>query len=160
MNRTVPARSVGAERIPGQLLRPFGMLPRGLTQQTFVLLCNQAFSAARAAGDLDFLAGRVLRIELHDAGIALRVSLHGRRLIAAGVRQPGDVRICGDAFAFLLLASRREDPDSLFFQRRLRIQGDTELGLHVKNFLDAWEAPAPVRGLQRLAAAMLERLSP
>ena len=157
MNRPVAPR---AERIPGQLLRPFGMLPFGLTQQTFALLCNQAFGAARAAGDLDFLEGRVLRIELHDAGIALSVSMHDRHLLAAGVRERADVRICGDAYAFLLLVGRREDPDSLFFRRRLRIQGDTELGLQVKNFLDAWEPPAPVRGLQRLAAMMLERLSP
>ena len=160
MNRPAAPRSIAAERIPGQLLRPFGMLPFGMTQQTFVLLCNQAFAAARAAGDLDFLEGRVLRIELDDAGIALGVSLRGRRLIAAGVSAPAAVRICGDAYAFLLLVSRREDPDSLFFRRLLRIQGDTELGLHVKNFLDAWEPPAPVRGLQRLTAMVLERLSP
>lgn len=160
MNRLASPRSVRVERIPGQLLRPLGILPFGLTEQTFVMLCNQAFGAARAAGDLDFLEGRVLRLELHDAAIALAVSLHGRRLVAVGIREPGDVRICGDTYAFLLLASRREDPDSLFFRRRLRIEGDTELGLQVKNFLDAWEPPAPVRGLQRLAAMVLERLSP
>lgn len=31
----------------------------------------------------------------------------------------------------------KEDPDSLFFQRRLRIEGDTELGLEVKNLMDS-----------------------
>ncbi|CBJ79537.1 putative sterol carrier protein, SCP [Xenorhabdus bovienii str. Jollieti] len=35
------------------------------------------------------------------------------------------------------LESRREDPDTLFFQHRLRIEGNTELGLHVKNLVDA-----------------------
>jgi predicted lipid carrier protein YhbT len=42
------------------------------------------------------------------------------------------------------LATRREDPDTLFFSRRLCIEGDTETGVHVKNLLDAldydWEA--------------------
>ena len=38
---------------------------------------------------------------------------------------------------FALLVSRQEDPDTLFFQRRLTIEGDTELGLEVKNILDA-----------------------
>ncbi|MEF1307042.1 SCP2 sterol-binding domain-containing protein, partial [Vibrio owensii] len=32
---------------------------------------------------------------------------------------------------------RKEDPDTLFFQRRLSIEGDTELGLEVKNLMDS-----------------------
>jgi predicted lipid carrier protein YhbT len=35
------------------------------------------------------------------------------------------------------LVSRQEDPDTLFFLRRLMIEGDTELGLAVKNLLDS-----------------------
>jgi predicted lipid carrier protein YhbT len=34
------------------------------------------------------------------------------------------------------------DADTLFFQRRLGIAGDTELGLIVKNWLDATERPS------------------
>jgi len=34
------------------------------------------------------------------------------------------------------------DADTLFFQRRLKIAGDTELGLIVKNWLDAAARPA------------------
>ncbi len=48
-------------------------------------------------------------------------------------------------------------PIILFFQRRLRMAGDTELGLYLKNFLDAFEPPpqvAPlIRGLDRLLGA-------
>jgi predicted lipid carrier protein YhbT len=36
---------------------------------------------------------------------------------------------------------RKEDPDTLFFSRRLLMEGDTELGLLVKNTLDALELP-------------------
>lgn len=35
------------------------------------------------------------------------------------------------------MRAEKEDPDSLFFQRRLRIEGDTELGLEVKNLMDS-----------------------
>ena len=35
--------------------------------------------------------------------------------------------------------TRREDPDTLFFNRRLCIEGDTATGVHVKNLLDALE---------------------
>jgi len=41
---------------------------------------------------------------------------------------------------FLALALRREDPDTLFFSRRLVLEGDTELGLALKNALDALDA--------------------
>ena len=37
--------------------------------------------------------------------------------------------------AELVLVAAKEDPDTLFFQRKLSIQGDTELGLVVKNLL-------------------------
>jgi predicted lipid carrier protein YhbT len=43
--------------------------------------------------------------------------------------------------AFLQLLARQEDPDTLFFNRELSIEGDTELGLIVKNMLDAVEWP-------------------
>jgi predicted lipid carrier protein YhbT len=50
--------------------------------------------------------------------------------------------------AFLQIAARQEDPDTLFFNRSLSIEGDTELGLIVKNMLDAVEWPR----LSRMAA--------
>ena len=48
-----------------------------------------------------------------------------------------DVSIRGQWKEFLLLASRQEDPDTLFFRRRLVIEGDTDLGLAIKNLLDS-----------------------
>jgi len=55
----------------------------------------------------------------------------------------------------VLIAARKQDPDTLFFQRRLRIEGDTELGLYVKNLMDAIDLDSmPVllkSGLMRLA---------
>jgi predicted lipid carrier protein YhbT len=61
----------------------------------------------------------------------------------------------------MLLLTRREDPDALFFSRRLVSEGDTELGLTVKNLLDALDPdtvlnrlPLPLaRAAQRLMAA-------
>jgi predicted lipid carrier protein YhbT len=75
-----------------------------------------------------------------------------------------DVRISGTLHDFLLLATRREDPDTLFFNRRLNIEGDTETGLHVKNLLDALDYDVQahldaVLGARfgRLASDMLRR---
>ena len=36
---------------------------------------------------------------------------------------------------------REEDPDTLFFNRKLHIEGDTELGLITKNLLDSVDWP-------------------
>ncbi len=80
--------------------------------------------------------------------------MQGNRLV---VRQHAskDVSFSGNANDFILIAARREDPDTLFFQRRLRIEGNTELGLHVKNLMDSIELesmPSILRfGLLRLA---------
>lgn len=160
MNQPVPIRPAAwLQRFPGQLLRPLGVLPFAMPQRGFILLCNQVFAAALTAGELDFLNERVLRVQVRDAGIVLTLGGQGRRLVGHGRDRRAEVRISGDTYDFLLLVSRREDPDTLFFQRRLRIEGDTELGLHLKNFLDAWEPPASVRGLQRLTANLLDRIT-
>jgi predicted lipid carrier protein YhbT len=58
---------------------------------------------------------------------------------------PADVTIRAAALDYWLLARREEDPDTLFFARRLLIEGDTALGLTMKNALDAVDwSPASV----------------
>ena len=58
------------------------------------------------------------------------------------VRQGGgaDTEIRGPLGSFILLAAQKEDPDALFFRRQLIIEGDTDLGLQVKNWLDSLDA--------------------
>ena len=72
-----------------------------------------------------------------------------------------DLKISASAYDFVLLARRQEDPDTLFFSRRLSMEGDTELGLLVKNTMDAIELPMldlsrlnPVQVLRRLRARL------
>lgn len=85
--------------------------------------------------------------QLHDKRVCLRVTDANRSLywrIDHGRLRPDDagtydVRISGSSLDFLRLATRAEDPDTLFFSRRLAIEGDTHTGLHIKNLLDALE---------------------
>ena len=53
-----------------------------------------------------------------------------------------DLAISASLRDFIALWLREEDPDTLFFARRLTIEGDTDLGLTVKNLLDGidWES--------------------
>jgi predicted lipid carrier protein YhbT len=141
--------------LPGIALRPLGFLPRQLSNHGLIALCNQVFAAPLATGELAFLDQQILQISVEDAGIELILSNVGSHLRAVtGTRSP-DVCIRGTAYDLLLLVSKREDADSLFFQRRLRLEGDTELGLHLKNFLDAWEAPPVVQWFQQQAHGWL-----
>jgi predicted lipid carrier protein YhbT len=60
--------------------------------------------------------------------------------------RPVDVTFTACAADYLLLATRRVDPDTMFFDRRLLIEGDTDAGLRLKNLLDAVELPRWLTG--------------
>ena len=87
------------------------------------------------------LMHRSLRIHVRDAGLTFDFSCSGGKFVACAGQQAADLTISASAHDFLRLAQRQEDPDTLFFSRRLSMQGDTELGLVVKNALDALESP-------------------
>ncbi|MCK5647916.1 MAG: SCP2 sterol-binding domain-containing protein [Gammaproteobacteria bacterium] len=87
-------------------------------------------------GDFDFLQDQWLKISVNDMGLNFFLSFQEDRLILSNQISQADVSFSGDAKEFILLASRSEDPDTLFFQRRLMIEGDTELGLYIKNSID------------------------
>ena len=85
---------------------------------------------------------RIVLIGAIDVGVECRVSWSGTRFVAHGRRAPHDVAIRARLRDFHALATHAEDPDTLFFQRRLLIEGDTALGLGIKNLLDGMEMPS------------------
>ena len=107
----------------------------------------------------ELLVGRKLRIHVRDARLTFDFTWTGRRFGALHRQQQADLVIGANAQDFLRLAQRQEDPDTLFFSRRLSMEGDTELGLVVKNTLDALELP--VLDLRELGPRkVLARLAP
>jgi predicted lipid carrier protein YhbT len=105
------------------------------------------------------LTGRRLRIKVTDARLSFDFQWNNGRFAACGNQGEPDLTISASAHDFLLLARRLEDPDTLFFSRRLAMEGDTELGLLVKNTLDAIELP--VFELGKLASGrVLGRIRP
>ncbi|NJM12887.1 MAG: hypothetical protein HC889_14355 [Synechococcaceae cyanobacterium SM1_2_3] len=50
--------------------------------------------------------------------------------------------VSGAIYDFLALATRRQDSDTLFFSRRVVMEGDTALGLELKNWLDGADLEA------------------
>lgn len=93
------------------------------------------------------LHGKKLRIRVSDAKLSFDFQWNGSRFAAGQPTGEPDLTISASAHDFLLLARRQEDPDTLFFSRRLLMEGDTELGLLVKNTLDAIELPVFELGL-------------
>ena len=132
---------------------PLPELPPALALCAALNVALRAGLLSRSA--LEPAIGKHVRIELDAPRIGVTVSLRGSYFLPA--RGQADVTIRAKPRDYLSLALRREDPDTLFFTRRLVMEGDTELGLIVKNALDAvdWDAlPAP---LARLSARLAGR---
>lgn len=100
---------------------------------------NAMFVKLLEAGELEFLAERVMNVIVSDAELRFSVRLDQNKLRAGVEASAADLTIEGTVYTFLLLATRKEDADTLFFRRQLKTSGDTELGLYVKNFLDGLE---------------------
>lgn len=136
------------EQLLPVLARPLRSVPHPLQRAPLQLALEAIFRASVAAGELEFLDRRCLAIEIEDAGWRWPIALAHGHLRVLERDHPADVTIRGKAYDFLVMASRVEDPDTLFFQRHLVIEGDTELGLGVKNFLDGLDEerlPLPLR---------------
>lgn len=92
--------------------------------------------------ELTALEGRSFRVRVLDtggeAGFTYADGLF--RPVFFPLENP-DLAFAANLSAYLQLLARQEDPDTLFFNRELEITGDTELGLIVKNMLDAVEWP-------------------
>lgn len=125
--------------LPAALVLPLKIIPASIHNKALVAVLNKIFSNDIREGELDFLEGKVLHIKVDDANIEFRLTLQGDRLIAAEKNRGSDIVLRGTVYDYLLLASRSEDTDTLFFNRRLHMQGDTELGLYIKNFLDGMD---------------------
>jgi predicted lipid carrier protein YhbT len=109
-------------------------------------ILNRVFIHEIQDGELDFLQGRVVQINVSDLGLGYDLTLDGGTISQARHRQ-ADLVVTGSVYDYLLLISGKEDPDTLFFQRHLVMDGDAGLGVHLKNMLSAIEIdqlPLPV----------------
>lgn len=93
--------------------------------------------------------GRWLSIHVRDIDLQWFTSVVNGKLVVSQNAQ-ADVSFSADASDLLMIAARKQDPDTLFFQRRLVIEGDTELGLYVKNLMDAIELEQMPKALRMM----------
>jgi predicted lipid carrier protein YhbT len=146
--------------------KPFGALLSLLPSYPHSLLFSQALNLALGRiiqpNLLEPLYGKLISIRVTDAGISFSFSVNSSGFVACMAGKIPDLTISATAYDFILLGARKEDPDALFFSRRLVVEGDTELGLIAKNTLDAVELPKlelsqlmPGKVLEKAASRLL-----
>jgi predicted lipid carrier protein YhbT len=140
-------------RLPPPLAAIAGRLPQWPLSAALAAGLNVLLVPLLGADARAMLRDRVVSIQVADAGLDCRVRLGSTGFVPA--RTPAEVVIRASAYDYWRLARRVDDPDTLFFARRLLIEGDTELGLAVKNALDAveWSPAAVLAAICRRATA-------
>ena len=114
------------ERLPPQ--PPSFVLARVLDR----VLLPKLPADARAA-----LGNRTVEVAISDLGLRVRLQLAAGGFRVAAARSETALRIVAPLKSYLRLLRGEDDADRLFFERALVMEGDTEMGLVLKNTLDA-----------------------
>jgi predicted lipid carrier protein YhbT len=153
--------------LPGPLARLGGKLPQLPPTLALVTGLNLVLDRLIPRDLLEPLVGKRFVIRVIDAGMTLRFGYGERGFRPAFNATPADLTISARARDFIALLAREEDPDTLFFNRRLLMEGDTDLGLLVKNTLDGIDLPrfdparlSPTELLLRLRARLAAHATP
>lgn len=125
------------QELPKLAAKPLTLLPFQFHAFILSKMLTKIFKEQIVEGDCDFLRARWLKLNIADLDIEYFFSLGSRGEVKVQKSADESVSIRGNLNEFILLAARKEDPDTLFFQRKLVIEGDTELGLEVKNLIDS-----------------------
>ncbi len=146
--------------LPAPLALPLKLIPGPVHSTVLTTALNALFAARiQESGEFEFLRDRVLAIRVRDAQVEYRFRYAGPAgFVPCQAAQQPDLTISGTIYDFLALATRREDSDTLFFNRRVVMEGDTALGLELKNLLDGMDPEAlggPLPPLLRAASGLL-----
>lgn len=134
------AEHLATVALPAPLLRLQRALPQLPPSLLLASVLNIALGEARATTLPAHLIGRQARFVITDAGLDLCLELTVQGFAPAALpRATADATITAIRRDFLALALREEDSDTLFFTRRLLMEGDTDVGLLVRNLLDSVE---------------------
>lgn len=123
--------------------------PAALLARAFVTTFNHVMRGQGLARRLRELDGKCIRLCAKDLPWALELTVDQGILRVAEPGTTPHVTIRGNLADLHRLAKRSEDADTLFFERRLSIEGETQTGLLIKNMLDAldWSWDAHLRAV-------------
>jgi predicted lipid carrier protein YhbT len=136
--------------------KSLALVPDKLKLDLLSKLLNLMLKPQIEQAELDFLKGKWAAISVADIGLQFQLSFDGQLILCH--QQQADVTFTANVPELLLVAAGKEDPDTLFFQRKLLIDGDTELGLEVKNLLLGIELDSLPKGaklaIEKLAVTL------
>jgi predicted lipid carrier protein YhbT len=138
-----PVLNIPKFQLPELVARIGSKLPQWPHAVTLTTGLNAAIKMKLLPLDsLELLEGRSFFVEVLDTGGQAHFTYRDGlfRPIFSAPQSP-DISFRANLSSFMQLLARQEDPDTLFFNRELSIEGDTELGLIIKNMLDAVEWP-------------------
>ncbi len=165
LEKRLPLRvRAGMINVMPKILRPsLRLIPFNAQKKLLLSSLHSVFKEALEDGDFDFLQKKWLKITITDLNLQWWFSFDGNKLIMASPEQQitENVSFSATGDDLVLIAGRKQDPDTLFFQRRLKIEGDTELGLEVKNLIDAIDVdqlPSTIHRFVDLSANFLQNL--
>ena len=115
------------------------VVPEPLHGRATALACNHLLKGQTINRRLRVLDGKRLWLTILDSDTRLQYQFQNGQLRYDACRNKPDIHIRGELKYFLQLASRNENADTLFFARQVSMEGNTEDGLILKNFLDALE---------------------
>lgn len=122
---------------PAALRRLIERLPTQPPSMLLAIALNRALLPKLDAAARAGWGGHCVEVHVIDFGVKFRLALGTSGFAPAPVGSPVVLRIAAPADVYWRLAEGTEDADTLFFERRLVMEGDTELGLLLKNTLDA-----------------------
>ncbi|AOE50133.1 ubiquinone anaerobic biosynthesis accessory factor UbiT [Kangiella sediminilitoris] len=141
--------TVFIQEIGQQILQPKNLgqlvttLPKGVNVRLIQWVLNNRLLPQLTGQEFKYLEGRQLAIEIKDARLIVIIGYSSSRLccydLLNGTKNQEyryDATLSIDTLCAIELMQQTVDPDTLFFQRKLSIRGDTELAHHVKNTLD------------------------
>jgi predicted lipid carrier protein YhbT len=131
-----------------------GALPAYPGSLALALGLNAVLRGRLPGSLLSALEGKLMAIEVSDLActFCLRIARGSFQADRSGAAPT--MRFRASAYDFASIAAGEADADALFFQRRLLVEGDTELAVEAKNVLDAIDAPL-LRGALRAALKMV-----
>jgi predicted lipid carrier protein YhbT len=142
---------------PQPLARLLAALPSWPASQAFAAGANLLAWPTLRELDWSDTRGRRFCVSVQDTGLRFYFSIQERGFRAER-EGPADVTFTATAEDLARLTLRIEDPDTLFFNRRLLIEGDTDLGLRVKNMLDGVELEAAAQAMPAGVGRVVLRL--
>lgn len=122
---------------PQALRRLIERLPTQPPSMLLAMALNRALLPKLDAAARAGLSGHCVEVHVIDFGVRFRLALRAGGFASAPAHAPVVLRIAAPAEVYWRLAEGTEDADTLFFERKLVMEGDTELGLLLKNTLDA-----------------------